>query len=345
MSGLTITNFMTSRMQLTRVLLIAMPEFSFSGDLSPDHLVAAKIIDGEQQLLTERIRHDQQELKRLLHEDFEEVGASGRSYDRAQIIERLMAEPVEQSPMPQLLEPRIRRLSETLILLRWKTGADNPSQRTSLWVHSALGWQLLFHQGTKLPKLLADVATSPCTESETHAFVRPLLPSDAPQVLEAFCSHPDMARQGEVKNLVEAENYIQQLLKNPDKQVPLAIVQGTGLVGLVSASIDPGNRNAWVWYWMHAAHRGGGLTSRALAALAIVLFTVHQLHRLELGLRVNNPASKKVAERCGFVLEGRERDKFLINGERIDVLNYARLATDQAPPIAALALHRARQDR
>lgn len=56
-----------------------MPEFSVPGDLSPDHLVAAKIIDGEKQLLTQRIRHKQQELKRLLHEDFEEVGASGRN--------------------------------------------------------------------------------------------------------------------------------------------------------------------------------------------------------------------------------------------------------------------------
>lgn len=338
MPGLTIANFMTSRLKPSCVLLVAMPEFSVPGDLSPDHLVAAKILAGEQQLLAQRIRHDKQELKRLLHVDFEEVGASGRSYNRAQIIEQLMGEPVEQSPTPQLLEPRIRQLSESLVLFRWKTGADNPSQRTSLWVHSALGWQLLFHQGTKLPKLPADAVASPCAESETQAFVRPLLPSDAPQVLEAFCSHPDMARQGEVKNLAEAENYIQQLLKNPAQQVPLAIVQSTGLVGLVSASIDPGNRNAWVWYWMHAAHRGGGLTSRALAALALVLFTVHRLHRLELGLRVNNPASKKVAERCGFVLEGRERDKFLINGERIDVLNYARLATDQAPPIAALPL-------
>lgn len=316
-----------------------MPEFSVPGDLSPDHLVAAKIIDGEKQLLTQRIRHNQQELKRLLHEDFEEVGPSGRNYDRSQIIKLLMAEPVDQSSTFQLLEPRIQQLSETLVLLRWKTGADTPSQRTSLWIHSAHGWQLLFHQGTKLPKFPADVATSPYVASEAQAFVRPLRPSDAPQVLEAFCSHPDMARQGEVKNLIEAENYIQQLLKNPDQQVPLAIVQGTGLVGLVSASIDSGNRNAWVWYWMHAAHRGSGLASRALAALADELFTAHQIHRLELGLRVNNPASKKVAERCGFVLEGRERDKFLINGERIDVLNYARLITDQAPPITALALH------
>lgn len=338
MTALTIANFMTSRQWLSCVLLVAMPEIHVPGDLSPDHLVAVQIIDGEKQLLTWRIRHDQQELKRLLHENFEEVGASGRSYDRAQIIELLMTEPVDESSTLQLFEPRIQQLSETLVLLRWKTGADSPSQRTSLWIHSAHGWQLLFHQGTELPRIPASTAASRGVEPATHAFVRPLLPSDAPQVLEAFSSHPDMARQGEVKNLVEAENYIQRLLKNPAQQVPLAIVQGAGLVGLVSASIDSGNRNAWVWYWMHAAHRGGGLASRALAALAVELFAVHQIHRLELGLRVNNPASKKVAEHCGFVLEGRERDKFLINGERIDVLNYARLVTDQAPPITALTL-------
>lgn len=65
------------------------------------------------------------------------------------------------------------------------------------------------------------------------------------------------------------------------------------------------------------------------------------LHRLELGHRVNNPASRGVALAAGFVQEGVEREKFLIDGQRIDVVTYGRLASDPTPrteplPIAAV---------
>lgn len=50
------------------------------------------------------------------------------------------------------------------------------------------------------------------------------------------------------------------------------------------------------------------------------------LDRLELGVRVNNPASIRIAEKSGFLLEGVERQKFLIDGKRIDARSYARQA-------------------
>ena len=60
------------------------------------------------------------------------------------------------------------------------------------------------------------------------------------------------------------------------------------------------------------------------------------LERLELGHRANNPASGAVARAAGFVHEGTERGKFLIDGERLDVLTYGRLVTDPAPDAAGL---------
>lgn len=53
--------------------------------------------------------------------------------------------------------------------------------------------------------------------------------------------------------------------------------------------------------------------------------------RLELGHRADNPLSGNVAAAAGFKHEGRERAKFLVDGERIDVLTYGRLATDPWP--------------
>ena len=55
------------------------------------------------------------------------------------------------------------------------------------------------------------------------------------------------------------------------------------------------------------------------------------LYRLELGHRLNNPASRGVALAAGFIQEGIEREKFLIDGQRIDVVTYGRLASDPIP--------------
>lgn len=104
------------------------------------------------------------------------------------------------------------------------------------------------------------------------------------------------------------------------------------MVGLVAVSVDEANRSGWVFYWMHAAHRGRGVTARAVATVADWALTEEPegagLERLELGHRVNNPSSGGVALAAGFVQEGRERGKFLIDGERHDVLNYGRLRSD-----------------
>jgi RimJ/RimL family protein N-acetyltransferase len=46
---------------------------------------------------------------------------------------------------------------------------------------------------------------------------------------------------------------------------------------------------------------------------------------------VNNPASGAVAAAAGFVKEGTEREKSLVDGQRVDVDTYGRLATDPWP--------------
>ncbi|WP_454301256.1 GNAT family N-acetyltransferase [Salana multivorans] len=163
------------------------------------------------------------------------------------------------------------------------------------------------------------------------AVLRPLRANDVDDVLAAFRSNPDMARQGRVTTAAEATAYVDRLTDPAGAHRPWAIDLDGRLVGLVCVSIDAENRNGWFWYWLADRARGRGWMKRAAATVAEWALTTGGLDRLELGHRVNNPASGAVARAAGFVKEGTERQKFLVDGERIDVDTYSRLRTDPVP--------------
>lgn len=171
-----------------------------------------------------------------------------------------------------------------------------------------------------------------------EACLRPLRDDDARDVLAAFESSPDMARQGSVATLGDAERYLANLLSPESSHQPWAVAQRGRLVGLVCVSVDAANRTGWFWYWMNADDRGRGWMGRAAATVADWALTQWGLDRLELGHRVNNPASGAVARAAGFVKEGTERAKFLIDGERIDVDTYGRLRSDPFPQVEPLTV-------
>lgn len=168
--------------------------------------------------------------------------------------------------------------------------------------------------------------------------LRRLRETDADAVRAAFASNADMARQGDISNLTDAEDYVGRLTAPESRHEAWALVDGGELVGLVCVTVDEGNRSGWFWYWMTHTARGRGWTSRAATAVADWALTVRGLERLELGHRVSNPASGAVARCAGFVKEGTERGKFLIDGERIDVDTYGRLRSDRIPSIDPLAM-------
>src|SRR5690606_9033274 len=157
---------------------------------------------------------------------------------------------------------------------------------------------------------------------------------DAPAVLDAFADE-EMSRQGDVHDEATATAYTQRLVDNP---YAFAVDEGGTLIGVVAITADQENRLGWFWYWTHRAHRGRGLAGRAAATVANWALRDGGLERLELGHRVDNPASGAVARAAGFVQEGVERGKFLVDGERIDVLTYGRLRTDPWPATPGLPM-------
>ncbi len=80
---------------------------------------------------------------------------------------------------------------------------------------------------------------------------------------------------------------------------------GEPLGNVVLKRPDPGNGRAEVGYWTTAPARGRGVASRALTALtdwAFTNFAEQGLLRLELLHQVDNGASCRVAEKCGYAL-------------------------------------------
>ena len=164
----------------------------------------------------------------------------------------------------------------------------------------------------------------------TQPTLRPLRASDADDVLAAFRSDPRMHRQGTVRTFQEAEYYVSDLLYSPT-QHPFAIVDEDRLVGLICVTVEPANKVGGFWYWMNASHRGRGWASRSAITVANWALKAGGCQRLELCHRADNPLSGNVAGFAGFIREGRERGKFLVDGERVDVLTYGRLASDPWP--------------
>ena len=115
-------------------------------DSGEDAVAAA--IACELALLDLEVRSDRRRVDALLHPDFHEVGASGRTWDRASIMAMLD----ETDPDgPPIIASRMKgvRLAPDLVHLTFDTDADGRrAHRSSLWRRTEQGWRIWFHQGT-----------------------------------------------------------------------------------------------------------------------------------------------------------------------------------------------------
>ena len=115
--------------------------------------LATLLLQLEEQLLDPSTRRNPDALASLLAEDFREFGVSGRIFDRQQIIDELASE----SPLHiTLSNAAFQKLGEGVALLTYRSTRVTPvepavhANRTSLWVKRGLGWQIVFHQGTRI---------------------------------------------------------------------------------------------------------------------------------------------------------------------------------------------------
>ncbi|WP_235934387.1 GNAT family N-acetyltransferase [Paramicrobacterium chengjingii] len=162
--------------------------------------------------------------------------------------------------------------------------------------------------------------------------LRPWRLSDASALRECIATSPDLTRQvgtADVSSVEACRAFIRDALPNEASAVNFASCVDDVPVGNIGiSSIEYRHSTGWTYYWLAAGARGQGIATRALATVATWAFTEQSIHRLELGHRVDNPASCRVATRAGFIVEGIERERLRYGTERFDVETHARLATD-----------------
>jgi ribosomal-protein-alanine N-acetyltransferase len=76
---------------------------------------------------------------------------------------------------------------------------------------------------------------------------------------------------------------------------------------------------------------GHGYVTEAVQLLVDYLFATKKQHRIHLVIVPENTPSRRIAEKCGFVLEGTVRGAFFNDGRNQDVLLYSLLRTDPRP--------------
>jgi RimJ/RimL family protein N-acetyltransferase len=113
-----------------------------------------------------------------------------------------------------------------------------------------------------------------------------------------------------------------------------AVVDGDeAVVALaVAPRIDPGARTAELGYVVLPWARGRGVATEALRLLTAWAFSELGALRLELLISVDNDASKRVAERCGYLREGVLRSLHLKQDVRVDTEMWSRLPDDPDVP-------------
>jgi hypothetical protein len=106
----------------------------------------------EERLLDPSVRRNRADVEALLAEEFREIGASGKEYDRKAIVEAMLN---ETSAEVELHDFCATPVAEDVVLVTFRTvkrtlGVPTGARRSSLWLRRGGRWRMYFHQGTKI---------------------------------------------------------------------------------------------------------------------------------------------------------------------------------------------------
>ncbi len=134
-----------------------------------------------------------------------------------------------------------------------------------------------------------------------------------------------------VRGLPDVRDFIRRSM---DEQaggiaVQLGIWKDASFIGMVGLhGVDWANRRTSMGYWLAEHERGRGVMTASTRTLVDFAINDLELNRVEIRCGVDNAASRAIAERLGFELEGTARQDMLLNGRYVDLVIYAVLACE-----------------
>ena len=117
---------------------------------------------------------------------------------------------------------------------------------------------------------------------------------------------------------------------NCDKMHMFEIMHGGELIGEIGfASINEKNKTVYVDYWLTPNARGYGIIDKMLPVIEKMAFEDLNMNKVILGIDVENTASRKVAERNEYKLDGVLREnKMWVDGSVHDECVYSKLKSE-----------------
>jgi RimJ/RimL family protein N-acetyltransferase len=106
------------------------------------------------------------------------------------------------------------------------------------------------------------------------------------------------------------------------------LLGAVGLHGIAPASAGRTSRGE-IGYWLAPAARGHGYVTEAVRAVCRWAFAELELERIEWLAFLPNEASRQVALKSGFTIEGTLRRKHVHRGQRVDTWIGSLLSTDE----------------
>ena len=172
---------------------------------------------------------------------------------------------------------------------------------------------MLNHKGTK-------------TIATPRLLLRPFVVEDAPEMFANWASDPNVTKYLTWEPHVSPEATAELLaLWIPNYENPAyynwVITMDGHAIGNVSI-VRHSTRSEFMefGYCLSAAYWRQGIMPEAVSAVRDFLFREVGAHRLVIRHATKNPASGRVAQKCGFIWEGRQREEFRSAwGEYLDI--------------------------
>jgi RimJ/RimL family protein N-acetyltransferase len=158
-------------------------------------------------------------------------------------------------------------------------------------------------------------------------------PSDAADVA-ASCRDPDIPRFTMMPDgLTEASaaEWIRAGLewwRRGVARFAITVPPSDRCVGQIGVQFDPEARRAEAFYWLDRRARGQGVATEALDLVTRWALAEHKVRRVQLVTLLDNVASQRVAQRCGFTREGVLRAWEPVKDRQPDVVMWSRVAGD-----------------